>query len=113
MKNLKQLFRSSLVAENREAISSIWVGDQNRAVLMNPDSTKVYASLWHDGYGKFYPTIYASLFAARRIHARELVTSLRLRNFPCCALELVRFKFASMDDAQECLQELLVELQMI
>ena len=113
MKLFRQLFRPTLVAENGDAIPFIWVGNDHRAVCMNPNSTRVYASVWHDGYGKFYPTIYASLFAARRIRLHEPVVSFRLRSFPRCALELLRFKCPSMTDAQAELLERLIDLKMI
>ena len=69
--------------------------------------------IWNDGYGKFYPTVYVSLVGARRILSRAPVVSLGMRSFPRCALELLRIKCSSMTDAQEALQELLVELQVI
>ena len=113
MKIFRQLFRPSLVEQNGDETSFLWIGDDRRSVCMNPNSTRVYATLWNDGHGKFYPTIYVSLFAARRIYLREPVISFRLRNFPRCALELLRVKCPSMTAAQEGLQELLVELHAI
>ena len=113
MKALRQLFRPSLVAENGDAIPFIWIGDNHHAVCMNPHSSRIYATMWNDGYGKFYPTIYVSLFAACRIRLREPVVSLRLRSFPRCTVELLRFKCHSMTDAREGLEELLVDLRVI
>ena len=113
MKAFTQLFRPSLVAENGDAVPFIWIGDEHRVVCVNPHSSRVYAMMWHDGYGKFYPTIYVSLFAAGRILLREPVVSLTLRSFPRCALTLLRFKCLSMTDAQEGLQELLADLRII
>jgi hypothetical protein len=109
----RDLFRPSLVTDDGKPVPFIWVGDRHRTVCMNPHSSRVYATLWHDGYGKFYPTIYVSLFDACRIVLREPVASLRLRNFPRCAFELLRLKCRSMSDAQEGLQELLADLRII
>jgi hypothetical protein len=113
MKTLEKLFRPSLTAENGEAISLLWVGDENRAVLMNPDSTRIFASVWHDGCRKYHPIIYPSLFALRRVRAMECSLGLRLRSFPNCGVELMRFRCESMDEVQQDLQELLAELRMI
>jgi hypothetical protein len=113
MKAFRQLFRPSLVTENGDPIPFIWVGDEHRVVCMNPHSSRVYATMWHDGYGKFFPTVYVSLFAACRIRLHEPVVGLTLRSFPRCALDLLRFKCRSMSDAQEGLQELLADLRII
>ena len=113
MKALRQLFRPSIVDDNGDPVPFIWVGNEHRTVCMNPHSSRVYATMWHDGYGKFFPTIYVSLFEACRISLHEPVVSLRLRSFPRCALELLRGKFRSMADAQEGLQELLADLRII
>jgi hypothetical protein len=106
-------FCPSLVEENGKPVPFIWVGDDHRSVCIDPNSSKVYAMMWNDGYGKFYPTVYVSLVGACRILSRESVVSLRMRNFPSCGLELLRFKFSSMTEAQEALEELLVELRVI
>ena len=107
MKAVRKLFRPSIVAENGDPIPYIWVGDEHRVVCMNPHSTRVYATLRHDGYRKYYPTIYVSGFTAYQIFLHQPIVSLRLRSFPRCALDLLRFKCHSMSDAIECLEELL------
>jgi hypothetical protein len=108
-----QLFRSSLVAENGEEIAFVWIGDDEHAVYMNPNSAKVYATLWHDGYCKYYPTIYVSVPSAIRILLQREAFGLGLRCFPRCALDVCRLKCFSMAEAQECLQELLTDLRLI
>jgi hypothetical protein len=59
------------------------------------------------------PNVLETFFRGRRIRLHEPVVSLRLPSLPRCALELLRFKSSSMTDAQEGLQELLVDLKMI
>ena len=113
MKAFRQLFRPSAVTENGDAIPYIWIGNDDRTVCMNPDSTRVHAILSHDGHRKYYPTIYVSVFAAFRIFFHEPVVSLGLRSFPRCALDLLRFKCRSMSDAKECLEQLLADLRII
>jgi hypothetical protein len=113
MKAFRQLFRPWLVEENGDPVPFKWVGNAHHAVCLNPNSARIYAILSHDGYRKYYPTIYVSMFEACRIFWREPVVSFGLRNFPRCALELLRFKCRSMTDAQECLHELLVDLKLI
>jgi hypothetical protein len=110
---LERLFRPSLVEESGNPVPFIWVGDDHWSVCIDPNSSRVYAMMWNDGCGKFYPTVYVSLVGACRILSREPVVSLGMRSFPRCALELLRSKFSSMTEAQEALQELLVELRVI
>ena len=112
---LQDLFRPSLVTDDGEPVPFVWIGDDDQIVCMNPNSTKVYATMCNDGYGKFYTVIYVSLFAAvwLRFHEREPVVNFGLRSFPRCALSLIRFKCRSMTHAKECLEELLVDLHVI
>ena len=114
MKAFRQLFRPPIVVENYEPVRYIWVGDNDWIVCMDPNSTRVYATMCHDG-GKYYPIIYVSPFAALRIRFRERepVTVVGRRCFPRCALSLLRFKCRSMTHAKECLEELLVDLRVI
>jgi hypothetical protein len=113
MKWLGRLFSHSMREENGDPVSLIWIGNRSRSVLMNPDSTRVSASLSHDGHGKFYPTVYASLFDTVRISRHEPIGSFGLRSFPRLTLWPFRYKCSSMAVAQECLQEYLVEMRMI
>jgi len=113
MNAFRQLFRPSLLADNGEEIPFVWIGDEEHAVLMNPNSARVYATLWHDGYYKYYPTIFVSVPSAIRAVLQREAFGLGLRSFPCCSLEVVRFKCFSMSEAQEAVQELLADLRII
>jgi hypothetical protein len=113
MKTFRQFFRPSVVTDNGDPIPFIWIGDRHRAVCMNPDSTRVYASVWHDGCGKFYPTIYVPFPSAIRILSQGAAFGLRLNSFPRCALDLFRLKCRSMADARKNLEELLFDLHVI
>ena len=111
LKSLWRLYRRSLDAD--DDVSFIWIGDDYRAVCIDLDSARVHASLWDDGYGKFYPTVYVSLFAACRSLLREPVVSIRLCSPLRCALDLLRFKCSSMSEAKEALEQLLLDLKVI
>jgi hypothetical protein len=113
MKALRHLFRPSIVDDDGDPVPFIWVGDDNDSAYLSRDTGRVIAFIWHDGCGKFYPTIYVSLFEACRILRREPVIHFGLRSFPRCALDLLRFKCASMSDALEAFEELLADLRII
>lgn len=113
MKMIKQLFRHSQFDEDREPINALWVGDDDRAVYINPDSARVYASISHDGYRKYYATLFVSPFGARRVMRNAPIAKLRLFSFPRIAVELLSVPFMSMADAQDELRTLLEELRII
>ena len=113
MNAFTQLFRASLVAENGEELSAVWVGDDEHAVYLNPNSTRVYATLWHDGYCKYYPTIYVSFASAIRLLLQREAFGLGLRSFPRCSLEVVRFKCFSMAEAKAEFLEFLTDLRIV
>lgn len=113
MKTIKQLFTHSLFDDDREPITAIWVGDEDRAVYINQDSAKVHASISHDGYRKYNATLFVSPFGARRVMRNSPIHMLRLFSFPRIAVELLSVPFMSMADAQDELLTLLAELRII
>jgi hypothetical protein len=113
MKIFGHLFSHAMYTQNGEPITLIWVGNKSRSILINPDSTRIFASLWQDGCGKFHPTIYASLLGTLRIRLREHGGSFGLRSFPLFTVWPPRYKCSSMTEAQKYLQEYLVEMRMI
>jgi hypothetical protein len=113
MKASNQLFRPGLVAENGEEISLVWIGDDDLAVCINPNSTRVYAILYYNGCGRYEPTIYVSVWSAIRVLLQAETYWLGLRSFPRCAIGVVQFQCPSMAEAQVSLQELLAEFKII
>ena len=89
MKVFSPLFCPSLFAENDEEISFVWIGDDDLAVCINPNSGRVYATLWHDGHYGYYPIIYVSVLSAIRMFVQRERFGLRLRSFPGGAFEVV------------------------
>ena len=57
MNTLTNFLHSSLVADHGDILPFIWIGDENQAVCIDPNSAKVYAILRHDGFRNYYPTL--------------------------------------------------------
>jgi hypothetical protein len=113
MNTLTSFLQSSTVADTSNALPFVWIGDENQAVYLNPNSAKVYAILRHDGFRKYYPTLYVSIPTALRLLSQRAAFGLRLRNFSHCAVEIFRLKCRSMAQAQECIDEFLTDLRII
>ena len=113
MNTLTSFLHSSPVADTSYALPSVWIGDENQAVCINPDSAKVYAILRHDGFRKYYPTVYVSIPTALRLLSQRAAFGLRLRNFSRCAVEVFRLECRSMPQAQETIDEWLTDLRII
>jgi hypothetical protein len=113
MNTLTSFLHSSLVADHGDILPSVWIGDENQAVCINPKSAKVYAILRHDGFRKYYPTLYVSIPMALHLHSQRAAFGLRLRSFTRCTVELFRLKCRSMAQAQESIDELLTDLRII
>jgi hypothetical protein len=113
MNTLTSFFQSSLVADHGDILPFVWIGDENQAVCINPHSAKVFAILRHDGFRKYYPTLYVSTPMALRLHSQRATFGLRLRSLTRCTVELFRLKCRSMAQAQESIDELLTDLRII
>jgi hypothetical protein len=85
-----------------QAEGSLWVGDDERSALIDPRSRRLIAYIWHDGRGKYYPTVFASYGRAWRINRLSQVELVSLLPFPRCAIDL--WHYACMEDAQEVVQ---------
>jgi hypothetical protein len=85
-----------------QAEGPLWLGDDERSALIDPRSRRLMAYIWHDGRGKYYPTIFVSYSRAWKLislHEEELVS---LLPFPRCAIDLCHY--ACMEDAQEVVE---------
>jgi hypothetical protein len=102
---------SADTSRKRRQVQFLWIGDADRTVGLNPNATRVHASLWHDGCGKIHATIYVSILTAIRMAVnREPVLGMNLRSFPLIGVELGFLKEGSMRSAQLCLEELFPEM---
>jgi hypothetical protein len=111
MNTLTSFLQSSLAADRSDILPFVWIGDENQAVCINPNSAKVFAILRHDGFRKYYPTLYVSIPTALHLLSQRAAFGLRLRNFSRCAVEVFRLKCQSMSQAQETIDELLTDLR--
>jgi hypothetical protein len=76
----------------------VWTGDKSQSTLVNPESGKLYAYVWHDGDSKYLPRVFVSPWHAIGLVKRgaDLISLLSL---PRCTLEVGRTR--SMVAAQE------------
>jgi hypothetical protein len=97
---LKQKFRPRRTDDAGNAIPRTWIGDQEEAVLVDLGSGKVYALAWHDGYGKYYATVYVSPLRALRLSRNNEGFLVSLLPLPRCAVELLTLTLGCMEDAR-------------
>ena len=102
---LKQKFSPRLTDNAGKPISRTWIGDRDEAVLVDIDSGKVHAHVSHDGYGKYFPTVYTSPFRALGISRRNEGFLISLRALPRCTCELLRLR--SMEAAKSAAEDAL------
>jgi hypothetical protein len=105
--NLKDYFEASRYTGDDRPIWRFWVTDGEEATYINPMSGRVHAYVWHDGYGKYHPTVIVSpLLALRLLRQREgLVVS--LLPFPRIAIECYRLRSDTIQSSQDYVEELL------
>lgn len=97
---LKQKFRPRSTDDAGNAVPRIWIGDQEEAVLVDLGSGKMHALASHDGYGKYYVTVYISPLRALRLSRNNEGFLVSLLPLPRCAVELVTFTLGCMEDAR-------------
>jgi hypothetical protein len=98
---LKRQFRTRRRHDDGSPLPTVWVGDGQTATLINPDSGRVHAYVWHDGCGKYYPTVIVSPWRALHLVRREMAALVSLLSFPRCTVELYRLRASDMVAAQE------------
>ena len=55
-------FQARRFSGDHSPIWSFWVTDGDEATLINPVSGRVHAYVWHNGCGKYHPTIILPLW---------------------------------------------------
>ena len=100
-------FSAGLSAADNSPIWRFWVSDGDQAALINPDSGRVHAYVWHDGYGKYYPTIILPVWRALPLILKQESYVTSLLPFPRLGLEFFRIKSDSIALAQEFVEYVL------
>lgn len=75
--------------------------------LHHPMSGRVHAYVWHDGYGKYHPTIIVSLWRALRLLRQREGLVVSLLPFPRIAIECYRLRSDTIQLSQDYVEELL------
>jgi hypothetical protein len=78
---------------------SAWIGDEERAALVNPHTGRISAYIEHDGYGKYYPVLFVTPWRALELLLNESCWVRSLRCFPRVGIEFIRIKADCMSDA--------------
>lgn len=107
LKRLKVLWRPYVMDGDGKPDPFRWAANGGYAACFDPNSGRVFATIWHDGYGKFHPVVFVPIRSAIRIIRHEPVINVRLRALPRVAIELLRLKCNSMREAQDELERCL------
>lgn len=67
---------------------TVWVMGSKHATLIAPVSGRVYAYVWHDGGGTYYPTVIVSLWRALYLIRYEAPCVVSFLSFPRCTIKL-------------------------
>jgi hypothetical protein len=85
-------------SEDGKPVKHIWLMEGGEsAALVNLDAGTIDGFIWHDGYGKYFPSVYISPFMAWQLIRNHDGFLVSLRPFPRVAVELLRTK--SMESA--------------
>ena len=107
LKRLREFWRPYMMDGDGRPEPFTWAANGGYAACFDPNSGRVFATIWHDGYGKFHPVVFVPIRSAIRIIRYEPVINVRLRAFPRIAIELWRLKCHSMREAQDELERCL------
>jgi hypothetical protein len=105
--NLKDYFEACRFADDDSPIWRFWVTDGEEATYINPMSGRVHAYVWHDGYGKYHPTIIVSPWRALRLLRQREGLVVSLLPFPRIAIECYLLKSDTIQLSQDYVEELL------
>ncbi|MGY8666196.1 hypothetical protein Q3C01_28130 [Bradyrhizobium sp. UFLA05-109] len=99
-KRLRELWRPYMMDGDGSPEPFTWAANGGYAACFDPNSGRIFATIWNDGHGKFYPVVFVPMRSAIRIIRYEPVMNIRLRALPRIAIELLRLKCSSMREAQ-------------
>lgn len=100
-------FRAMCFADDHSPIWRFWVSDGEQATLINPASGRVHAYVWHDGCGKYYPTVILPLWRALPLIWSREGWLISLLPFPRIALDFLRLQSTSIALAQQFVEYVL------
>jgi hypothetical protein len=98
---LRRLLTPQYSTEDGSPLPKFWVGNEDQAALIDPDSGRLHAYIWHDGCGKYHPTVIVSAWRAAHLVRREAAMLESLLSFPLCTVELYRVKADTISVAQK------------
>ncbi len=104
---ITQYFEAERFTHDDRPIWRFWVSDGEQATLISPASGRMHAYVWHDGYGKYYPTIILPLWRALPLIWNRKAMLVSLLPFPRLALDFFRFRSDSILPAQEYVESVL------
>jgi hypothetical protein len=91
-------FTTRRTHEDGKPIKHIWLMEgEESAALVNLDTGTLDGFIWHDGCGKYFPTVYVSPLTAWQLIRNHDGFLVSLRPFPRVAVEL--FRMMNMTDA--------------
>jgi hypothetical protein len=105
--NFKSLFSARITNNDGTPVRALWIGDGAEAALIDHTSGRILAYVSHDGYGKYYPTLFVLPWRALSLLRRAGGSVVSLLPFPRLAVELYRLKGNSIGPAQAHVEELL------
>ena len=100
-------FRAFSTTEDHRPIWRRWVSSGEKAALISPASGRVHAYVWHDGCGKYHPTIILPLWQALPLIWKREGRLVSLLPFPRLGLDFFRIKSGSIALAQEFVEYVL------
>lgn len=84
-------FTARQVNEDGTPVKHLWLMERKEsAALVNLDAGTIDGFIQHDGYGKYFPTVYVSPFVAWQLIRNHDGFLVSLRPFPRVAVELLR-----------------------
>ena len=97
---IAELLRRQIQSLDGKDVRHLWISEEEKATLIDPDTGKVAALVWHDGYGKYHPLMFVSPWRAIRLIFRECGVLVSLLAFPRITVELYRLKTDTIGEAQ-------------
>jgi len=93
VRRISRAFRRQIQSlDGKGRARHLWISEDEKATLIDPDTGKVAALVWHDGYGKYHPVVFVSPWRAIRLILRECSVLVSLLAFPRITVELYRLK---------------------